>query len=114
MTASMFIGRFQPLHRGHIALFKRVLDEGKNIVIALRLTSIDSNNPYDIADRIGMIRDAFPEAVVHPDSGRIVICVIPDISEIVYGRNVGWGIRQIRLDDETEKISATEIRKRMH
>lgn len=36
---------------------------------------------------------------------------IPDVIEICYGRKPGWGIREIRLSEELEEISATSIRK---
>jgi len=41
----------------------------------------------------------------------VKVIVIPDIEEAVYGRKVGWGIRQIILPEEIEAISATAIRK---
>jgi len=40
----------------------------------------------------------------------VKIIKIPDISNIVYGRKVGWDIREIKLDKEIEAISATSIR----
>ncbi len=42
--------------------------------------------------------------------GRLEILTIPDIEDVCYGREVGWGIRQIKLDEKTEAISATKIR----
>ena len=36
--------------------------------------------------------------------------VMPDILEVCYGRKVGCGIREIRLDGNTESISGTKIR----
>jgi len=33
------------------------------------------------------------------------------VSEVVHGRGVGWDVREIKLDAETEKISATDIRR---
>jgi len=32
---AMFIGRWQPLHDGHKALFQQALNEGKNIIVTL-------------------------------------------------------------------------------
>lgn len=98
---SLFIGRWQPLHDGHLTLFDSVRKEGKKILIAIRDTKVDESNPYTIHERYEMIRKKVPDAKV---------IVIPDIEEIVYGRNVGWGIREIRLDSEVESISATKIR----
>ena len=100
---SLFIGRWQPLHEGHLSLFDKVRKEGKNILIGIRNTPISENDPYSVKERIEMIKEKVPDAE---------ILVMPDIEEIVYGRKVGWGIREIRLDGETEKISATKIREK--
>ena len=107
MQYSLFIGRYQPLHAGHIKLIRKVLDEGNYVCIAIRNTAIDKNNPFDLHERMKMLEREFGKEI---DKAIVVISVLPDISEVCYGRKVGWGIREIRLDEETEKISATEIR----
>ena len=104
---SLFIGRFQPLHDGHKALLRSVLAEGRNVCIGLRATGIDADNPYSIEDRQEMFWDAFPDEMTER---RMVLVVLPDIEEVCYGRKVGWGIREIRLDEATEAISGTAIR----
>ena len=43
-----------------------------------------------------------------------IIRKIPVVSEVVYGRKVGYKIRKIKLAKEIENISATKIRKKMH
>jgi len=101
---SMFIGRYQPLHDGHIKLIQKVLDEGRDVVVALRDTPISPNNPFTLAERRAMFEKAF--------GNRIQVVAIPDIAEVCYGRGVGWGVREIRLDAETEAISATAIRQK--
>ena len=60
-AASLFIGRYQPLHEGHIKLMKTVLDEGKKIVIALRHTPIQETDPHSIGERIDMIKKELTE-----------------------------------------------------
>lgn len=102
MKYSMFIGRYQPLHKGHIALINKVLDEGKPVLIALRDTPISKDNPFSVEERKTMFLNEF--------GSKIKIITIPDIAEVVYGRKVGWGIRQIELSEELESISATKIR----
>ena len=99
---SLFIGRWQPLHDGHLALFDKVRKEGKNIAIGVRNTPLGESDPYSVSQRIDMIKEKVPDAE---------IVIVPDIEEIVYGRGVGYGIREIKLDDDIEKISATKIRK---
>ncbi len=104
MKYSLFIGRYQPFHAGHQKLIQTVLDEGKNVCIALRDTEISDTDPYTTDERKKMIEKIFPQ---------VKVIVIPDIEEIVYGRKVGWGIREIKLDEATESISATNIRKNL-
>lgn len=104
---SLFIGRYQPLHKGHITLIRKVLDEGKNVCIALRDTPIQESDPYSVAERIVMVEKVFKKEIA---DGSVVVMGIPDIEEVCYGRRVGWGIRELQLDKETEKISATAIR----
>ena len=33
---ALFIGRWQPLHLGHQEMFKQAINEGKNVLIAIR------------------------------------------------------------------------------
>ena len=101
----LFVGRYQPFHDGHKALIETVLKEGKRAVIAIRNTALNSDNPFNFEERVEMIRDAMRE---HLHS--IEIIKIPDISEICYGREVGYKIRRIKLEEDIEKISATDYR----
>lgn len=102
---SYFIGRYQPLHEGHKKLIQKVLDEGKSVCVALRDTPIQKSDPYTTYERKQMFKKEFGD--------KIKIIVIPDVKEVCYGRKVGWGIREIRLDEKTEEISATKIRERI-
>lgn len=101
---SLLIGRYQPLHAGHIRLIEHLKDEGNSVLVAIRDTPLNEENPYTIAERKAMFRQAFPT-----DPNPKVI-VLDDIEAVCYGREVGWDIRQIHLDVETEAISATHIR----
>ena len=103
MKKSLFIGRWQPFHDGHKALIDRVLSEGKEVLIAIRDTEISEDNPYTVEERRSMIEAVYGNAVE--------VIVIPDIDEVCYGRKVGYRIREIRLSEEIEKISGTEIRR---
>lgn len=100
---NLFIGRWQclPPHDGHLKLFDIVRKEGKKILIGVRDTEVNKKNPYTVSERIESISKSVPDAK---------IIVIPDIEAVCYGRGVGYDIRQIRLEDDIESISATEIR----
>ena len=97
----LFIGRFQPFHEGHKKLIETVMKEGKLPLIAVRDTKLSKENPYPLEERILRIREALPG---------VEVISIPDIEAVCYGRNVGYEIREIRLDNDTESISGTEIR----
>ena len=101
---SLFIGRWQPFHEGHKKLIDTVLAEGKPVVIAVRDTLVSDKNPYTVFERIQMIRD------IYGKNSNVKIIPIPDIAEVIYGRDVGWSIREIRLDSGIEAISATKVR----
>lgn len=103
--ASLFVGRWQPFHDGHKKLIETVLQKDKPVVVAIRDTEISHKNPYSTNERWAMIHRALREY------GELVkIIVIPDIDEICYGRDVGYDVRRIELDKETEGISGTKTR----
>jgi len=106
---SLFIGRFQPLHEGHIKLIRTVLNEGGKVCIGLRDTPINDKNPFTIEQRCRMFEKEFKKEI---EENRLKIVVLPDIKEVCHGRKVGWYVREIRLDKETESISATKIREK--
>ncbi len=99
---SLFIGRFQPLHANHIALIRSLLAEGKKVCVAMMNTKLDGENPYTLDERKEMFRRAF--------GATVTVVVIPAISEVCYGRDVGYGLRELSLDVEIPEISGTKVR----
>ena len=110
LVYSLYPGRFSPLHDGHKAFIRNLLKNGKNVCIAIRDTKLSHNDPYSVRERIDMIIAEFTEEF---RSKQVQIAVIPDISEIVYGRGVGFDISKIDLPDEIKEISGTKIREAM-
>ena len=45
--------------------------------------------------------------------GRFKIMLVPNITNISYGRGVGYKIEEVVLPEEIQKISATKIRAKM-
>ena len=103
--ASLFIGRWAPFHEGHQALIESVLMTGKPVVIAIRDTEPSKDNPYSTSERWTTI-----QAALQKWSNLVRIIVIPDIDEVCYGRDVGYGIRRIELSDDVHAISGTKKR----
>ena len=105
---SLFIGRWQciPPHKGHMALIETALMEGKNALVAIRDTEKNESNPFSFVQRKRALKKAFKKW-----GERVKIIKIDDIEEVVYGRKVGYGIREVRLSKDLENISGTKIRK---
>ncbi len=103
--SSLFVGRWQPFHKGHQKLIESVLKKDKPVVVAIRDTEISHDNPYSTFERWTMIQKALQKY------GELVkIIVIPDIDEICYGRDVGYAIRKIEIDEKFQQISGTKTR----
>ena len=104
------LGRWQPWHAGHRALFERAIKKTGQVCIMIRdCQGWNHSNPFGLEEVKKYIRaDLDPEY-----KGRYEIIVVPNIVNITYGRDVGYIIEQETFDDTTQAISATEIRKQM-
>jgi adenylylsulfate kinase len=107
---AMFIGRWQPLHAGHKALFQGVLDEGKNVLICIRDGEVNEKNPYTSQEVLLNISLELKEQI---DNGRIKVMIIPDICSVEFGRGVGYDIIEHIPPIEIGDISATKIREQL-
>ena len=107
---AMFVGRWQPLHKGHQELFKQAMDEGKNVLICIRDVQPDEKNPFSTTEVKFVIEQHYHNEVV---DGKVKVMVIPDICSIEFGRGVGYDIIERVPPQEIGEISATKIRKEM-
>lgn len=104
------LGRWQPWHSGHRALFDRAITKTGQVVIQIRdCHGWNGSNPFEI-DKVTQYikRDLDPKY-----QGMYEIQVVPNIVNITYGRDVGYKIEQEVFTDEIHSISATNIRKGM-
>ena len=104
------LGRFQPWHKGHTELFKRAIKKTGQVVVMLRTTQIDSENPYSIDERVMQIAEQLTKEGFLAQTDYTIISV-PNIVNITYGRDVGYKIEQEHLGNDIENISATILRK---
>lgn len=107
---AMFIGRFQPLHESHQALFQQALDEGKNLLICIRDGEINEKNPFTAEQVKKTVEDTYALLV---NSGIVKVMVIPDICSVEFGRGVGYDIIEHIPPTEIGDVSATKIREQM-
>src|SRR6056300_1390340 len=123
-TAQM-LGRWQPWHDGHTALFEKALAETGQVCIMIRnvggivgedagggRTAKQDDNPFDQQTVVRNIIDGLQEAGYHYGTEYIIMNV-PNIVDISYGRGVGYTFTQHDLGEEIHSISATAIRARL-
>jgi cytidyltransferase-like protein len=103
----MFVGRWQPLHPGHQALFQKAMDEEKNVLICIRDIQPDEKNPFSAQQVLENI------TTFYKDEPRVTVMIIPDICSIEFGRGVGYDIIEHIPPTEIADISATKIREQM-
>ena len=110
MKYSMFIGRWQPWHKGHRWLINQRLNENKNVLICIREVDKNDKNPYDPNEVKKNIENQLKDFI---DSGKVRVIIIPDIESVNYGRGVGYDIIEHIPPEDVGKISATDIRKKL-
>jgi len=120
------LGRWQPWHDGHTALFERAHAITGQVVIMVRdvggIMGVDAganrtdtkqtDNPFDfdeVKSKIiqGLSKHGYENTVDY------VIMHVPNIVDISYGRGVGYTFTEHDLGAELHDISATKIRARM-
>jgi hypothetical protein len=122
---TQMLGRWQPWHAGHTALFKRALMETGQVLIMIRdvggivgadagagRTAAQTDNPFDFDTvRQDIISALYQEDFVFQEDYDIML--VPNIVDISYGRGVGYTFTQHDLGEEIHAISATKIREQL-
>lgn len=107
---SLFIGRWQPLHKGHKELFRQVIDEGGKVLVAIREGEVNEKNPFT---PFQVMSNIFDEMQPEVEAGKLKVIIIPDICSVEFGRGVGYDIIEHIPPPEIHDISATKIREQM-
>jgi len=104
------LGRWQPWHAGHRALFERLLKKTGQVCIMIRdCQGWQGSNPF----AINQVKSAIKQDLDPLYQGQYEIQVVPNIVHIGYGRGVGYTIEEEKFDDAITDISATKIRKEL-
>tara|TARA_B100001079_G_scaffold213672_1_gene188067 strand:- start:659 stop:1048 length:390 start_codon:yes stop_codon:yes gene_type:complete len=109
------LGRWQPWHKGHQELFKRCINKTGQVIIQVRDVEGASggqgqdDNPFswetvckNIEDNLK--KDGYKRGI------DFEIMLVPNITNITYGRGVGYVFEEEVFDEEITSISATKIR----
>ena len=122
---TQMLGRWQPWHDGHTALFKKAFAETGQVAIMVRdvggivgqdagggRTVAQDDNPFDfLTVKENIIRGLAKEGFTFNED--YVIMEVPNIVDISYGRGVGYTFTQHDLGEEIHNISATQIREQL-
>lgn len=104
------LGRWQPWHAGHRALFERLLARTGQVVIQVRdVQGWQGSNPFDFDQVCDYIRRDLDPLY----QGQYEIQLVPNIVHIGWGRGVGYTSGEETFDSEITDISATKIRAKM-
>lgn len=107
---SMFIGRWQPWHKGHRWLIDQRLKEDKKVLIMVRDIKLDKNNPFSTDEVINNLHIQLSDLI---KDGKLKIMAIPDIESVNYGRGVGYEVIEHSPPKQVSEVSATKIREEM-
>ncbi|MBD0300571.1 MAG: nicotinamide-nucleotide adenylyltransferase, partial [Nitrososphaera sp.] len=134
----LFIGRFQPFHKGHLATVKFALEKVEQLVIVVGSAqkSHEPRNPFTAGERIRMIKESL-DSDGETDVRRILIIPVPDTDvhalwthqvdmlvpkyDVVFANDLFTlmlfqekGIKALEAPlYRRDEMKATEIRKRM-
>lgn len=101
------LGRYQPWHEGHQALKEEAHKRTSQVLIGVR-------NTYGTSDKDPLKYDEVENYIRQDNPFKdTMVLRLPNITNIVYGRDVGYKIEQIDLGAEIHAISATKKRSEM-
>ena len=107
---AMFIGRWQPWHKGHRWLIDQALNEGKKVLLCVRDVPVSEKNPWTAQQILMNLASDLQDLI---EAGSVRIMKIPDIESINIGRGIGYDVIEHVPPTEIEEISATKIREQM-
>ena len=102
------LGRWQPWHAGHRALFERLISRTGQVVIQVRdVQGWQGSNPF----AIDQVKHAIKQDLDPLYQGQYEIQIVPNIVHIGWGRGVGYTHAEETFDESITSISGTAIRK---
>ncbi|HEY5606175.1 MAG TPA: nicotinamide-nucleotide adenylyltransferase [Thermoplasmata archaeon] len=132
---ALFIGRFQPFHRGHLTMVRRILESNDEMIVGIGSAqySHTGENPFTAGERYEMIKRSLdaegilnyhivpiPDTHVHSVWVSHVRSLVPHFDDVYTNsdlvvrlfREHGVKVHSPPLVDR-ERLSGTEVRQRM-
>lgn len=107
---SMFIGRWQPWHKGHRWLIDQRLNEDKKILLCIRDVETCEKNPWTAEEIVKNLETELSDLI---KEGKVRLMIIPDIESVNIGRGIGYDVIEHVPPPEINEISATKIREEL-
>jgi adenylate kinase family enzyme len=102
------LGRYQPWHEGHQALKDEAHKRTDQVLVGVRNTyGTSEKDPLTYEE----VKQYMRKDIGH--NGDTLVMRLPNITNIVYGRDVGYKIEKVELSAEIQAISATQKRKEL-
>jgi adenylylsulfate kinase len=102
---TLLLGRYQPWHDGHSALMSEGLKRTNQVVIGVR-------SSYKTSEKDPFTYPEVKQFIESKETNPFVL-QFPNITNIIYGRDVGYKIEKVDLSPELQSISATAIRSKL-
>jgi hypothetical protein len=104
---SLILGRWQPWHEGHHGIYEEAKKRNKQVMIGVR-------NTHGTSEKDPLTFDEVHSYIKKDLTVKNALIIrVPNITNIVYGRDVGYKIERVSLGKEVEAISATQKRKEL-
>jgi nicotinamide-nucleotide adenylyltransferase len=81
LKRGIFVGRFQPFHKGHLGAIKKIVDDVNELVIVVGSSQYSHRleNPFTAGERVTMIRRALVEEGIQ--FSKVWIIPVPDVHQ---------------------------------
>jgi nicotinamide-nucleotide adenylyltransferase len=78
MACALFVGRFQPLHLGHVKAIRHILGREDRVILGVGSSQYSNTreNPFTAAERRKMLERVFADSL-----DRITVVLIPDVHD---------------------------------
>ncbi|WP_287877612.1 bifunctional nicotinamide-nucleotide adenylyltransferase/Nudix hydroxylase [Acidovorax sp.] len=98
LDTAIYIGRFEPVHNGHMALLQRALDSARSVIVVMGSAwqARSPKNPFTCDERASMMLAALPAA----DRARVQVLPMRDYyNEALWVQAVRKGVARIAAAD---------------
>ena len=106
---SLLLGRWQPFHEGHYKLFLQALKKTDQVIFYVKDVYKLGDNPFTFKKVKRLVNIKLEKMF----KNRYKVHLAPNVTNVLYGRKVGYQIKKINLEKRIQNISGTKIRKLM-